>query len=183
MLSSSAFATLLASLAAAGPGPAAQASDGLADDIATLSYEQALRSHARYRPAESAAQPLPQGRDAAQPLRRASSAPAPPQRRSNAPRERRKSASITIRLSEAESVQMRARAAEAGLTISAYLRSCAFEVESLRSQVKEALVEMRSAANPANGEQASPRQAFSPQPTWRARLLPRWAAGQRPAHA
>ena len=46
-----------------------------------------------------------------------------------------KSASITIRLSKAECAQLRRRAAEAGLTVSAYLRSCTFEAESLRAEV------------------------------------------------
>jgi len=33
---------------------------------------------------------------------------------------------------------------EAGLTVSAYLRSCTFEAEALRAQVKEALAELRT---------------------------------------
>jgi predicted DNA binding CopG/RHH family protein len=56
-----------------------------------------------------------------------------------------KSASITIRLSKAESAQLRRRAAEAGLTVSAYLRSCTFEAESLRALVKDTLAQLRSA--------------------------------------
>jgi hypothetical protein len=55
-----------------------------------------------------------------------------------------KSASITIRLSRAECAQLRQRAAEAGLTISAYLRSCAVEAESLRAQVMDTLAQMRA---------------------------------------
>ncbi len=55
----------------------------------------------------------------------------------------RKTASITIRLSNAECAQLHQRAAEAGLTISAYLRSCICEVEALRAQVKEALAQLR----------------------------------------
>jgi hypothetical protein len=60
-----------------------------------------------------------------------------------------KCSSITIRLSKAECDQLRERAAEAGLTVSAYLRSCTLEVESLRAQVKEALAELRSAGSKA----------------------------------
>jgi hypothetical protein len=56
-----------------------------------------------------------------------------------------KRASITIRLSEPECAQLRQRAAEAGLTVSAYLRSCAFEVETLRTQVKQTLAQLRTA--------------------------------------
>lgn len=75
----------------------------------------------------------------------------------------RKSASVTVRLTAAEDSQFRARAAEAGLTVSAYLRSCAFEIEDLRAQVKQALVHMREI------EQQSP----APSPGWLSRLLRR----------
>jgi predicted DNA binding CopG/RHH family protein len=56
----------------------------------------------------------------------------------------RKSSSIHIRLSAAESAQLKQRAAEAGLTVSAYLRSCVLEAESLRAQVKQALAQLRA---------------------------------------
>jgi len=48
-----------------------------------------------------------------------------------------------VRLSQDEDDRLRQRAAEAGMTVSAYLRSCAFEVETLRAQVKQTLAEMR----------------------------------------
>jgi predicted DNA binding CopG/RHH family protein len=57
----------------------------------------------------------------------------------------KKSASITIRLSQAEWAQLRKRAAAADLTVSAYMRSCILEAETLRAQVKEALAELRAA--------------------------------------
>ena len=57
----------------------------------------------------------------------------------------RKCASITIRVSKAECEQLKRRAADAGLSMSAYLRSCTFEAEALRAQVKEALAELRRA--------------------------------------
>jgi hypothetical protein len=60
-----------------------------------------------------------------------------------------KNASITIRMSAAECEQLRGRAAEAGMTVSAYLRSCIFEVEGLRAQVKAAVAQIRSTAAPA----------------------------------
>ena len=50
---------------------------------------------------------------------------------------------ITLRMSAAECEQLRDRAAEAGLSVSAYLRSCAFEVESLRLQVKDTVAKLR----------------------------------------
>ena len=67
---------------------------------------------------------------------------------------------------------MRERAAEAGLTVSAYLRSCVFEVEDLRAQVKQALAEMRSAA-PLE-ESRKPVPVVAPSTGWRDRILPRW---------
>lgn len=88
----------------------------------------------------------------------------------------RKSASITIRLSQSECTQLHERAAAAELTVSAYLRSCVFEAESLRAQVKEALAQLRP-ADPAGAPTAAlaPTPADStPQPTWRSRLLPHW---------
>lgn len=54
-----------------------------------------------------------------------------------------KNASITIRMSNDDCDQLRQRAAEADMSVSAYLRSCAFEMESLRAQVKEAVAQMR----------------------------------------
>jgi hypothetical protein len=41
-------------------------------------------------------------------------------------------------------VQLRKRAADAGLSVSAYLRSCTFDAESLRAQVKDALARLRA---------------------------------------
>lgn len=57
-----------------------------------------------------------------------------------------RSASVTIRLSKVERVRLHERAAEAGLTISAYLRSCAIEAEALRAEVKKTLAELKTAA-------------------------------------
>jgi predicted DNA binding CopG/RHH family protein len=67
-----------------------------------------------------------------------------------------KCASITVRLSKEECAQLRRRAAEAGLTISAYLRSCSVEAESLRAQVKDTLAQMR-AESPKENQVAAPR--------------------------
>ena len=54
-------------------------------------------------------------------------------------------ASVTIRLSQAECARLHERAAEAGVTVSAYLRSCTFEAEALRAEVKAALADLRAA--------------------------------------
>jgi hypothetical protein len=161
---SGSFAGLLAALAssatdATDPSPAsipAWSSDDLSEEVASLSYERALRAHARYKPADRSdgtvtapagakAQPAtvaapvttanfdhPAGVD----IREAAQAAAELERRS---------ASVTIRLSTAEYALLRRRAAEAGVTVSAYLRSCVLEADALRAEVKEALAELRTA--------------------------------------
>ncbi len=140
------FAGFLSALAS--PAPASQNAssndDALADDVATLSYESALKAHSRYKPAP---EPPPQASSAFNPERVSpvSNSLFSPVAQESEPRAYRlrdlKSASITIRLTEAECAQLKQRAAEAGMTISAYLRSCTFEAEALRGQVKEALAQ------------------------------------------
>lgn len=49
---------------------------------------------------------------------------------------------ISIRLAASERALIRARAAEAGVTVSAYVRQCALEVEQLRAQVRQRLETM-----------------------------------------
>lgn len=122
--------------------------DGLAEDVATISYERALRKHGPARAGASvtgawvglpgSAAAIEAGPCKSPAASGASAAPPPP-----------KTASITIRLSEPECAQLRRRATEAGLTISAYLRSCTLEVENLRSQVKQTLADLRSSTSEA----------------------------------
>lgn len=129
------FAGVLMDLAAPpAKRPPARDLDGLEDDIAAISYDQALRAHARYRPLAVDPQPQPAPEPAAV-------APASAPAIATLPR---KSESVTVRLSHEESERLRQRAAEAGLTVSDYLRSCVFEVESLRAQVKETLAALRA---------------------------------------
>ena len=122
--------------------PPARDFDGLEDDVATLTYEHALKAAAGYRrdpgpdlernDIETAPANVRKEPHALPPLfAEPPPAPAPV-----------KSASITVRLSAEENGRLRARAAEASLTVSAYLRSCAFEVETLRAQVKDAIARM-----------------------------------------
>jgi hypothetical protein len=160
---SSTFAGLLATLSARPPGGAERqptwSDDGLADDVATLSYERALRAHARYRAPETGDQALTRPADAgtggeneAIPAEACPAAPAGAQNaQSEAAREAAKAegrnlkcSSITIRLSKAQGEELRQRAAEAGLTVSAYMRSCTFEAERLRELVRATLLQMRS---------------------------------------
>jgi hypothetical protein len=158
------FAGLLASLAA----PAFTAAnpdsiwneDGLADDVAVLSDRGAKLSD------------LSDGSVGADPssTEKASITSAGIPEPGQTPRDLKRT-SITVRLTEAECAQLRARAAESGLTISAYLRSCTVEVESLRAQVKVALAEMKSAAARENHSVAlKPNTAPN---AWFMRLWPR----------
>jgi hypothetical protein len=175
--------------------------DGLEDDVITLSYERALRANARYHspsPTDDsltqAANPgLTHRQEASPAASAATSQPAAPpaakprpesDRSCAAPLERNlKDASITIRMSQAECAQLRRRAAEAGLTVSAYLRSCTFETESLRAMVKDTLAQLRSAT-------ATAKPAAAPRPSrprgmacWLARLRTPWHDSQRVAQA
>ena len=153
----SSFASVLSSLTSPTPGTAAPWDDSaLAPDVAVISYERALRAQSRMKPTESVA----------------SNPPDTPRAKSGAPR----ATIVTLRLSHAESAQLHERATEAGLTVSAYIRSCVFEVESLRTQVREALAQLRSATSSA--PHAADPQATAPQ-TWRSRLLPRWLRTER----
>lgn len=58
------------------------------------------------------------------------------------PAELGRQVAISIRLAPAERAIIKTRAAEAGITASAYIRQCALEVEQLRAQVREAVARM-----------------------------------------
>lgn len=157
--SASGFAGVLAALAAHPRKNPPIWDDELADDVVHLTYERALSTHARYcssarddcaltslpdpEPPRSAPAPLSQPPSPlpAAPLPIAA-AQAPTQEK------RRKDSSITIRLSAEECEQLHRRAAQAGLTLSAYLRSCTLEAETLRALVKSTLAQMHAAALP-----------------------------------
>ena len=55
---------------------------------------------------------------------------------------------VSIRLNDSEIERLRLRAAESGISVSAYMRSCVLEAEHLRAQVKQALAEMRASIQP-----------------------------------
>ncbi len=134
--------------------PATWSDELLAEDVATLSYEQALRAHARYHADDQAADRMDCG-----PTLSAD----PPQPEAvpsvqAAPGKVLKEASITIRLSHEENAQLRTRAAEAGLTISAYIRSCTFEAESLRALVKDTLSQFRTGVPPTEPKSPNRRR-------------------------
>lgn len=184
--------------------------DELEDDVATLSYERALQKNARYKPINSdvwedskrfefaavqgplaAELPLVAQEKLIQEKRVqekrfedqciAEQEPEAAPRRVAAIDEKRKRASVTVRLSEAEYEQLHARAAEAGLTVSAYLRSCTFEADALRAQVKEALATLR--AGQMSEKPAARESAPSRWKDWLSRLFPRLQSGPRMARA
>ena len=181
---SASFAGMLAALASPKAQPRSWLED-LEDDIATVSYERALQAHARYKPSEPSELDFPalaagpsiaraDAPETAADSQPGSAAPAGAPRAAmegnekeelrasvgGAPKpgQSRKYASVTSRMTGAECAQLHQRAAEAGLTVSAYLRSCTFEAESLRAQVKEALAQFRT-AEPAPSSRAPARVA------------------------
>ena len=142
------FAGMLMDLAAPeGKFPPARDLDGLEDDVATLSYARALDLHGRPKPADPGSiprlVPTQPASGAAEPALPSAAFP----HASQMPAPDRRSASVTVRLCYAESERLRQRAAESGLTISEYLRSCVFEVESLRAQVKDTVAALRALHN------------------------------------
>lgn len=144
--------------------------DALADDVATISYEQALRTHARYRRPDLPPLPVaeldPEFQKPPQSVRITEWVP---ENSASSLQANRKLASITIRLTRSECNQLRERATAAGLTVSAYLRSCIFEAETLRAQVKDALQQIHS-----EKEREGVRVESSPK-DWRARFFAHWS--------
>jgi hypothetical protein len=74
---------------------------------------------------------------------------------------------VSLRLSDAEFDRLRVRAAESGISMSAYMRSCVLDAEHLRAQVKETLSQMRASLGGSLGphtQQQHPAQLASPLP-------------------
>ncbi len=172
------FAGLLATIASPPPDTTEDeplwSSSDLGEDVAALSYEQALRARARYRSAyRSDGSPMPSdglgfgaGADSAHECVAAGTVPA--QQSFVATDRDLRSASVTIRLNKAECARMHQRAAEAGLTVSAYLRSCALEAEALRAQVKQALAEIKAESKGAREQRSKgARERGSKNTGWR----------------
>jgi hypothetical protein len=174
--------------------------DDLADDVATLSYESALKAHARYRPtdrsltlpadvgpfcyeeAPTAQQPVVPYTESLGAIAQMEPAPAPDKEASlywaTAFERKLKDASITIRMSKAECEQLHRRAGDAGLTVSAYLRSCTFEAESLRTMVKETMAQLRLVTTQAKPADAAPTR-LRRLTRWLRSLLTPWHGSQR----
>jgi len=168
------FAHTLSSALSQRAAPHCQAwsDEKLEDDVVRLSYEQALRSQAKRMGTGSEVDPetlsvedVLRAKDRAAFSAETCETPA-----AGRPESARKTASITVRLTKPECEKLHLRAAEARLTVSAYLRSCAFEVESLRAQVKEALARISRPASAGGNPDAPPAQRDHR----RLRLFPRW---------
>ncbi len=157
------FAGLLAELAASGKKRRTEPNfDGLEEDVVSLSYEQALRSQKGPLPTSAlhGREPEPDSTlaDPHSDRSRESSLSVAGSASLDVPGRAKKSASVTIRLSGQQSELLHLRASEAGLTVSSYLRSCAFEVESLRAEVKTTLARLR-----ADGSSDEPDKGASSQ--------------------
>jgi hypothetical protein len=106
------------------------------DELATLSYEHALRAPSRVQPQS----PKRAAKTSLETRLSPTIKPSPAAIQIADSRRCR----TTIRLTAAENELLHTRAAESGLAVSAYIRSCVLEVESLRAQVKQMMTEMRS---------------------------------------
>lgn len=67
---------------------------------------------------------------------------------------------ISIRLAPAERALIKTRAAEAGISASAYIRLCALEVEQLRAQVQQAISAMEGRPSAAAVQDSTPSSGF-----------------------
>ena len=140
----------------------------LANDVATLTYEQALLATCPSRAPETTVPVLHEQ------VRASESSSSAVHGLAHRTREKKqRSASITIRVTPEEQAQLHERASAAHLTVSAYLRSCIFEAESLRSQVKEALAKMQSPQNDLH-------PIVEPLTGWRKLFLPIWSQNKLP---
>ena len=137
---------------------------GLANDVSTISYEQALRAarHGRMPVEMSNRKVAGDGDEAVKGGSRVV-------RTVVSGEKVRKGASVTIRITAEEQSQLQERAAAANLSVSAYLRSCIFEAEALRAEVKGALAQLQSAHASASGSTAG---------RWRWRLPSAWRRGR-----
>ncbi|MFZ0661059.1 MAG: hypothetical protein WAM66_00065 [Acidobacteriaceae bacterium] len=133
--------------------------------------------------AKSATKPVPSPKDAARPAFREVLAEAvcPAEVVVAQPMELSRQAAISIRLAPSERALIKTRAAEAGITASAYVRQCALEVEQLRAQVRAAVAAMERAGM-VQGSSATSVAAPHPQRFF-ARMARRFFLRSAPAFA
>jgi hypothetical protein len=84
---------------------------------------------------------------------------------------------MSVRVAASEHVLIKSRAARAGLSVSAYLRQCALDVEILRGQVQQF---MTASALSRMAEMAKPIPISDPvkSVSWFTRLRRRWGGGE-----
>ena len=112
--------------------------EGGEEDLVSLSYEQALRTppHKPQRSEKSySPKPSPKALE-----------PRPFEISRSLQITEPRHARTTIRFTAGENKLLRKRAAENSIAVSAYVRSCVLEVESLRSQLQQLMTEPRSPA-------------------------------------
>jgi Family of unknown function (DUF6290) len=96
---------------------------------------------------------------------------------------------VSIRLNDKEMTLLRQRAAESGISVSEYVRSCVVEADQLRVQVKQIVADMRcvpsvSTVGIAASDTESETLIARPRLTWLSRLIARvsgsaWSGGNR----
>lgn len=82
-------------------------------------------------------------------------------------------AAVSIRLTFAERALLRTRSAEAGTSVSAYVRQCVLEIEQLREQVQQALAAMEQMEQRAATPADAPGLPATPKPGLLTRLMRR----------
>jgi hypothetical protein len=149
------------------------------EDLASLSYETALRTSTRKANRTRNSQPPKPSSKTALAVQPSPKAPEP---RPFEPRPfeivEPRHARTTIRFTAGENKLLRKRAAENSIAVSAYVRSCVLEVESLRSQLQQLMTELRSPAAPHSAYSVTEPQtptisAPPPQPALAAPPQPR----------
>jgi hypothetical protein len=95
------------------------------------------------------------------------------------PAELARQKAISMRLAPEERALIQARAAEAGTTVSAYIRQCVLEVEQLRAQVRKAMTAMECGGSAVADLSATP----APAPRFFARMARRFFPGRGSALA
>ncbi|WP_157439770.1 hypothetical protein [Terracidiphilus gabretensis] len=145
------------------------------EDLASLSYENALRTPALKANRAGNSQPLKPASKTALAIQ--------PSPKSLEPRAQEfrpleiiepRHARTTIRFTAGENKLLRKRAVENNIAVSAYVRSCVLEVESLRAQIRQfqqLMTELRPPQTPR--PQMQPLTARAPQPVSTLRLDPR----------
>jgi hypothetical protein len=140
------FATFLAKLSEQ-PGihAAHEMDDALGEEMELLSYEHALRA-----PVPKPTKPVPPATPSATLATGETTI-------SLVTTEKRK-IRTSICVTQSENALLHQRAAENGLSVSAYVRACVFEVEALRAQVKQMMAQVHTAS--ASAEFSPPKPAI-----------------------